>query len=149
MASLLSQCDPGKAKAAACPRNTAKGTDRAARTASAALTALDLAAELTQDAIPAAATSAMNPQVKVTASIPGSGSTPPRAISTTPCVSHKAPPTSAAQAATPRRLITELTVSHEREDTEAARVNVTAKIALRLDRQPGRGLKRRPVLVRA
>ena len=111
MASLFSQCDPGNAKAAACPRNTTKGTDRAARTASAALAALDLAAELTQDAIPAAATSAMNPQENVTASILGSGSAPPRAISTTPCASHKAPPTSAAQAATLRRLITETTVS--------------------------------------
>jgi hypothetical protein len=59
MASLFSQCDAGTAKAAACPRNTTKGTDRAARTASAALAALDLAAELTQDAIPAAVTSAI------------------------------------------------------------------------------------------
>jgi hypothetical protein len=62
MTSLSSQCDPGNAKAAACPRNRTKGTDRAARTASAALTTLELAAELTQDAIPAATTSAMNPQ---------------------------------------------------------------------------------------
>lgn len=112
MASLSSQCDPGNAKAAACPRITTKGTARAARTASAALAALDLAAPLTQEAIPAAATSAMNPQENVTASILGSGAAPPRAISTTPCASHKAPPTSAAQAATLRRLITETTVPH-------------------------------------
>lgn len=111
MASLSIQCDPGNAKAAACPRNRTKGTDRAARTVSAALTGLDLAAELTQDAMPAATTSAMNPQENVTASILGSGSTPPRAISTTPCASHKAPPTSAAQAATLRRLVTDATVA--------------------------------------
>ncbi len=113
MASLSSQCDPGNAKDATCPRSTTKGTDNAARTASAALAAVGLATELTQDAIPAAATSAMNPQEKVTASIRGYGWTPPRAISTTPCASHKAPPTSAAQAATLRRLVTETSVSHQ------------------------------------
>ena len=121
MASLSSQCDPGNAKAAACQRNTAKGTDRAARTASAALTALDLAADLTQDAIPAAATSARNPQRNVTASILGSGSAPLLAISTTPCASHKAPPASAAGSDAPQA-DHRTTVPHVRCDAEAARV---------------------------
>jgi hypothetical protein len=124
MASLSSQCDPGNAKDATCPRSTTKGTDNAARTASAALAAVGLAAELTQDAITAAATSAMNPQEKLTASIRGYGWTPPRAISTTPCASHNAPPTSAAQAATLRRLVTQTSVLHERCDADTARASL-------------------------
>jgi hypothetical protein len=114
----LQPVGPGQRKAAACPRNTAMGTARAAMTASAALAAPDLADDLTQDAMPAAATTATMPQRNVTVSTLGSGSTPPRAISTTPCVSHMAPPTSAAQAATLRRLITSTSVPHERCDVE-------------------------------
>ena len=70
-ASLSSQCDPGNAKVAACPRKTTTGTDWAARTASAALAILDLAAEPVRDAIPAAATSATNPTENVTGLDPG------------------------------------------------------------------------------
>lgn len=117
-ASLSSQCDPGTAKAAACPRKSATGTARAARTARTALAARDLDADLSHDVIPAAATSERRPREKVSASILGSGSRPPRAISTTPGASHRTPPTIAARAATFPRPITHTTVSRDRCDVE-------------------------------